>query len=201
MIVNMATGEEQPLMRAEFDFTHGDLLDVLLRSPSFAVLQKRLGGWVLLLGAVVFCASIPFWVRDASLADRAVISVIFAALVVCQRRPMARRWAERFLRRQADAVMARTASARCVVELMPGRLVCRQIGITLGWDWPLVLAVEERGDDVEFRSGRSLEHASMLVVRGRAFATPAQRAAFLALARRLHAAARAPAAITPSASS
>src|SRR5262249_32771441 len=119
MIVNMATGEEQPLMRAEFDFTHGDLLDVLRRSPGFPVLQKRLRGWVFLLWAAVFGASIPLWVRDASLADRAVVCALFVALVVWQRGPMAKRWAERFLRRQTDAVMARTASARCVVELMP----------------------------------------------------------------------------------
>lgn len=98
--------------------------------------------------------------------------------------PLSRYLYDRSLRRRLRRVLAEDAGERtswlCEVELRDAGMWSRGRGIEAVYDWRELTWLEDAGDTIEchFRS-------SFVMVRERAFTTPAERAEFLEAARRL----------------
>jgi hypothetical protein len=189
-------GDSDVLARVEFDFSPADLADVNRRSPILQralrrqLLLVRIGfgigaawGLGLLLPGQALLPEPRWW---PAIAAAGLLGGWLGGAWTAGRQ---RTGIERLLRE----AMHGADSARCVVELRRDAVVVRQLDQMAGMEWAHLEAVEEQGSDVELRG------PMRIVVRARAFATPAARAEFVATARRLHAAARAD--VTPSASS
>jgi hypothetical protein len=185
MIVTAAGMQELPLARVEFDFTVDDLVDVQMRSASVrqAVLAARCRaikafGLLAAAGSAAGIAVPPL--RTDRVLWTLVVVLVVAALL--QLLPWRGRVA-RTLQRSAVRRMP-SGTARCVVELRSDRLDVRQFDAISGTEWSRVSSVDDSGADVV------VQGPFLVVVRGRAFARPEDRAAFVAIARERMTAAR-----------
>jgi hypothetical protein len=163
---------------ARFEFTIDDLLDVGERSMSRSQVVGELRRNAAIAFAVIV-AALVFLAAPGPLALRLVAAAAAALLA----------WAVYGrLRRQTVRVRLRAfwrerlegdGPFRCEVELTPEGMVVRQFSTTTNTPWEQIATITETADGVEL-SGR---RRGLVVVRERAFATPADKRRFVDYAR------------------
>lgn len=175
-----------PFARAAFDMTLDERVDVTCRHADLlpSVRRQRFVGLALLAlvaGALTFGAT-RLLSPDGSPTIQAVATLVVIAIFACFGPRLWRRTRERATRRVLAEVTG-DGPVPFVVELYAAR-----IGITSGDSqasvpWHEVTAVRDRSGDVELTGP-----ATLIVVRSRAFASPADAAEFRDVADRLRAA-------------
>ncbi len=172
--------------RAAFDFTIDDLADVALRNflgrPAGRRARRRqiIGSTIVTWMSTTLLFVLTSGLRDfKSLMGIGVTSAVIAVLVSAYQAP---HYGARFKRCMAKALAEELGSnpMHCEVELRPDHLWTRQGNMELRCSWKDLTSIADLPEGVElrFRDG-------YVMVRSRAFATDADRAAFTARARTL----------------
>jgi hypothetical protein len=165
-------------MRVRFDFTLDDMVDVTERATARSGVIRSLRSQ----STVVMCciaAAIAFltvpadigWRLFAAAAAIGITATLYPASMASTRRSRLRQ----FMRERFGGEGPYT----CEVEISPAGLQVSQAGARSIREWATVVSIEDVTAGIEFVS----RPGGTLVVRNRAFASPAQRAEFLRLAR------------------
>ncbi|MBL8754396.1 MAG: hypothetical protein JNK15_13925 [Planctomycetes bacterium] len=175
-----------PLLRATFEFTTAEHADVLWRhllwSPRYRLFRLRataiLVGVVTVLAVVIDRAIAPDRTPGWRVAAVAVPALLFAAFYWLRFPRYQRQGIERRLRRTYGDL-----PQTCAVEVHEDHVAWQQQGKHVLVPWREFVRARIVGQDLELMGPRSA-----LVVRGRAFATDADRTAFHTRVLELHAA-------------
>ena len=165
-------------MKVRFDFTLDDMVDVTERATARSGVIRSLRSQ----STVVMCciaAAIAFltvpadigWRLFAAAAAIGITATLYPASMASARRLRLRQ----FMRERFGSEGPYT----CEVEIGPTGLQVSQAGTRSVRDWQTVISIEEVTAGIEFIS----RPAGTLIVRNRAFASVADRAEFLRLAR------------------
>jgi hypothetical protein len=170
----------------KFDFTADELVDVnirLVRETRTGQAARRNYRWSVAGAAAVTLTAVG--VLDQGITTARVVAMASCGFVlgaICFALSghafdhRQRRW----LRRAVDEHMTTSTDRSCELELRPDGIACRQAGAEMVFYWKRLQAIVEEAGDVEFRFTPGL-----VVARRRAFASDADRRAFVVAAREL----------------
>jgi hypothetical protein len=174
----------------QFDATFDELIDIQLRtlSASQVVSSWRRVNRIAMAAvtALVAFLLIQLFPRLFQLSPRAtatagLLGAGAAALISYAMYPLDHK---RILRRRLGKLLieqfGNIQSIRCEIELRRDNLFVRQAGLEIAHSWTTIRGIRDTPDGVEFKFP-----AGLLMVRSRAFATPAEREQFLSQARGL----------------
>jgi hypothetical protein len=174
----------------QFDATFDELIDIQLRtlSASQVVSSWRRVNRIAMAAvtALVAFLLIQLFPRLFQLSLRAtatagLLGAGAAALISYAIYPFDHK---RILRRRLGKLLieqfGNIQSIRCEIELRRDNLFVRQAGLEIAHSWTTIRGIRDTPDGVEFKLP-----AGLLMVRSRAFATPAEREQFLSQARGL----------------
>ena len=171
------------LSNVQFDATFDELIDIQLRvlSGSLAVSSWRRVSRIATAAvtALIMFLLIQLFPRatsTAGLLGAGAAGLISYAMYPIDHKRMLRRRLGKLLNEQFGNIQ----SIRCEIELRRERLVVRQTGVEIAHSWSSIRGIRDTPDGVEFKLP-----AGLLMVRSRAFATPAEREQFLSQARAL----------------
>jgi hypothetical protein len=176
----------EPLARAEFDYGLDDLADVSERlanaSPTIRRLRRRnavVAG--VIFGALFLGFGLAVTVHGSSAlrAIAVVVAVLVGAIAASSARTRMPQVHRKIVREMLEE-RSHPKRTHCRVELFPDRALVTQRGLSLSYAWSDAREFRDDGGDLEMQF-----RGSILVVRRRAFRSAAERAAFLALAKRL----------------
>ena len=176
----------EAIHRVTYDATVDDAVDVAWRLASrTAAVQKQLRLNVLICSAIAGLAFTGYVIYSGATAPSAVMfaiagGVVFAAFVGRLYRHFLVKDTLKLHRKIIAEQFGGSPTVRCEVELRPDALWARHLGMEMLFPWNICTTIVDNGDDIEMNFSPGI-----CVVRSRYFATPAEREAFLATARRL----------------
>jgi hypothetical protein len=165
-------------MRVRFDFTLDDMVDVTERATARSGLIRswRSQSTVVMccIAAALAYMTVPAdagWRLFAAAAAIGITAALYPAGMASARKSRLRQFMqERF---------GSEGPYTCEVEIGPAGLQVSQAGTRSTREWRTIVSIEDVAAGIEFVS----RPGGTLIVRNRAFATPADRAEFLRLAR------------------
>jgi hypothetical protein len=165
-------------MKVSFDFTTDDLVEVAERAlgRSRSARSWRSAGW---WWWCALCAGGAYLAVPGTWPWRLTAAIIAAVLVALLYPPGTARLRKKHLKEHYRERFGGDGPFSCEVELRPEGLAMVQAGTRVLHEWPLITAIVETPDSVDFvaRGGASL------MVRNRAFRSPQERVEFIRLAR------------------
>ncbi len=176
----------EALHRLTYDVTVDDALDVAWRLASrTTAFQKQLRLNVLIGSGLAGLALTGTLIYRGATATSAVMfaivaGIVFAAIFGLLYRHFLIKDTLKLHRKIIAEQFGGKPAVPCEVELRPDALWARHLGMELLFPWSICTGIVDNADDVEINFSTGLS-----VVRSRYFATPAEREAFLATARRL----------------
>ena len=172
-------------MRVEFEFTQADMIDAskrcLARSKVARSWRRNDQIWVALLGWALVVA--VFWNAPLKAAAFGLLgSVIFALIYPA----FYRRWFDKRMGKYFKEKLGDNTALTCEVELTPAGYSTKQMNVEATYKWESVEEIFATEDDISI-FGRD---GSGVIVRSRAFTSPAQQQEFFDLANSYREAAR-----------
>ncbi|MGH9754519.1 MAG: YcxB family protein [Blastocatellia bacterium] len=164
-------------MRAEFEFTVDDLVDlnlrVLDRSKKFQSRQwTRVITFGLLVGLGVFLM-LPFSFGVKMASGAASLALIVVVHLLFRRREIGRSMRSLYLEK-----LGTPGPFKCEVELTEEGVIARQRGTEVKHSWAILEEIKETPDSIDFFTC----DGGAVVVRDRAFNAPADKRRFFELA-------------------
>ena len=168
-------------LKAEFDFTTSDLVEVAAReasrSASVRTQQRMMNtAGVAIWGVIIYAITeaTPWNVRDRIIFSAAICAMAFLFMLIPRTSPLTKRLLKYYRQK-----LGGDGPFRCEVELGPEGLITRQFGSETKREWSNVKSVTDSNGGVEF----TYAPVGTLLVRDRAFATPDARLQFLEAAK------------------
>jgi hypothetical protein len=165
-------------MRVRFDFTLDDMVDLTERATARSGLIRswRSQSTVVMccIAAALAYMTVPAetgWRLFAAAAAIGITAALYPAGMASARKSRLRQ----FMRERFGGEGPYT----CEIEISPDGLQVSQAGTRSTRDWRTIVSIEDVAAGIEFLS----RPGGTLIVRNRAFASPADRAEFLRLAR------------------
>ena len=165
-------------MKVHFDFTVDDMVDVTERATGRSALVRS-WRWRSTAIACGVTALAVYLLSPGSEGFRVFAACIAIGLGLTFFPSSTERARRSRLRRFLRERLGGDGPFRCEVELKPEGVAVSQAGTQALRDWSTIVSIEEGPDAVELVP----RGAGSLVVRNRAFASPAERAEFIRLAR------------------
>ena len=165
-------------MKVQFDFTIDDMVDVSERATGRSALVRS-WRWRSTFVACGLTALMVYLVTSGSEGLRLFTACIAIGLGLSIFPSSMERARKSRLRRFLRERLGGDGPFRCEVELKPDGVAVSQAGTQSLRQWSAIAAIEETADAIEIIP----RGAGTLVVRNRAFGSPAERAEFVRLAR------------------
>lgn len=165
-------------MHVQFEFTRDELIDA---SQRFSARSKVVRSWKTngMMWSAILAWLLVFVFFYTTPIKGVLIGLVAAGLCALVYPTYHKRATVKRLRKLHDEILGDETSLSCGVDITPEGVTITQLNHRTQYEWPAIAEVQETNDSVDIFTRRG----GGVIVRNRAFASDADRAKFLELAK------------------